>query len=506
MSRTKRTLLAVLSRYVGMVVSAIISFVVVPITLKYVSKADYGLWVAMGEVLGYLAVLDFGVGAAVTRLAARLREDRETTQLSRLLSTAFCVNSVFSLLFILVGVELLTVLPHWRAIPADRFPLAKALFLIMIARGAVMFPVRVAANILVGLQMQVAVNLLNVAGTILSPVIYVVMLRHGAGIVALPIGMLSATFLTSVPTFLILKRVVSSLKLSLRLVTWEEARHLFSWSFLFFLNNVAVLVIYYTDNIVVASQVNLVAVSRFSLTSTLLLYWQAFILTVSESAMPGAVELAKRGEIDTLRSVFLVIMRNTMGGCFCIALTMGMANQAFVRLWVGNGVYGGDVLTAVFAVILLHRTAMGVYSMAVIATGRIRGVVVMSVIEAALNLGLSLYFAKTMGMLGVALGTTTAGLLTSGWYVPMVVMQELHMALWDYLKRCWMQPFAATAVGFLAAYLLRGAFYVHTWFELCLFGAAVGLVYVSIFVTLEFRRGDWREYAGSLKMPALLDR
>lgn len=506
MSRTKSTLLAIVSRYFGMAVTAVVSFTVVPVILRYISKADYGLWITMGEVMAYLAVLDFGTGAAVSRMAARLRNEADAGPLSRLVSTALWVNAAFAVIFVLAGTALLLVLPAWKAIPPDRLSVAKAILLIMVARGALSFPIRVAANTLVGLQMQAFVNLLNAAGIVLAPVIYLVLLRRDMGVAALPVGILAGTVITSLPTFLLLKHAVPALKFGFTYVSWKEARQLFRWSSLFFLNNIAVIVIYYTDNVVIASRIDLASVARFTLTSNLLLYWQPLLVAVSDSAIPACVELYKLGELERLKTIFLQIMRVTLGAAFCVAVTAGVFNRDFVGLWVGGTSYGGNLLTLVFAFVLIHRTAMQVSSVVVISTGRIRGVAIMSMVEAALNLALSLLLAKPLGILGVALGTAIASLGTSGWYVPRVLLQETRTSLLEYLRECWTPPLLAGSAALAAAALLRIIAAPMLWPALIASAGIVALVYAGVFGMLEFQRGDWRKWVNLLKISAVLGR
>ena len=41
------------------VISIGISFIIVPITLSYLSKAEYGLWAALSSVLSWFFIFDF---------------------------------------------------------------------------------------------------------------------------------------------------------------------------------------------------------------------------------------------------------------------------------------------------------------------------------------------------------------------------------------------------------------------------------------------------------------
>src|SRR5262249_43678218 len=144
-------------------------FAAVPLILRYVSRSDYGLWITLGEAMGYLTILDFGTGSAITRMVARLGADPDPKKLSRLFSTAMFVNLMFAGIFFSVAGGLMIFLPHWHAIPPDRTVVARNLVMLMALRAAFTFPIRVAANTLVGMQRQALVNLYGIIGLIAAP-------------------------------------------------------------------------------------------------------------------------------------------------------------------------------------------------------------------------------------------------------------------------------------------------------------------------------------------------
>jgi len=70
--------------------------------------------------------------------------------------------------------------------------------------------------------------------------------------------------------------------------------------------------------------------------------------------------------------------------------------------------------------------------------------------EGLINLGLSLYWVRTMGIDGVALGTTVPNLVTSLLVFPWMARRMLGTRLPDLWMRMWLRPLAAM-LPFLAA-------------------------------------------------------
>ncbi len=141
MTRTRRAAWGVVSSYAGAVVTAVAGFLVVPLVLRSVSRADYGLWVAVGQAVGYLALLDLGVGSAVIRRTAELSGQPDGEVISgRTVSTAIALYCALGVVFVAVGMAIAPLLPHLLSIPAERTQIATTLFLLMVVYGGIALP------------------------------------------------------------------------------------------------------------------------------------------------------------------------------------------------------------------------------------------------------------------------------------------------------------------------------------------------------------------------------
>jgi O-antigen/teichoic acid export membrane protein len=303
-------------------------------------------------------------------------------------------------------------------------------------------------------------------------------------LIALPVGQIIALSTAGVASALVLRRAAPLVRFSWRNVSLREGRELYSWSWLFWLNSLAVVLIYQTDNLVVAAGAGLTATAVFSLTSRLPLYAMPIILALPDSCLPAAVELCEHGKIDRVRDVYRGVMRATAGAAVAVGVVAVAFNAPFMRLWVGVDNYGGALLTFIFAVILFYRVMMQTASFVIIGVGKIRGVVFMSVIEAVLNLTLSLWWVQKFGMIGVAAATAVAGFATSGWYVTRVVSREVQIPLAEQLWRGILVPvFCAIPAGGMAIVINRVAAPAG-WLDLAIACSLVGLTYAATFVVI----------------------
>ena len=81
-------------------------------------------------------------------------------------------------------------------------------------------------------------------------------------------------------------------------------------------------------------------------------------------------------------------------------------------------------------------------------TGRMGSLAAFSIIEGSLNLGLSLALVKSMGILGVAIGTAVPAALVHGLLLPWWNCRHYGMALPRYLLDVWTVPGLAALATF----------------------------------------------------------
>ena len=93
-------------------VGLVSGLVVTPIIVAALGTEQFGIWALIGSILGFIGLLDLGIGPSVIRFAAeqRGRDAREET--SELASTALAIYLVLALVATLLAVVLAWLLPH----------------------------------------------------------------------------------------------------------------------------------------------------------------------------------------------------------------------------------------------------------------------------------------------------------------------------------------------------------------------------------------------------------
>jgi O-antigen/teichoic acid export membrane protein len=87
--------------YISILITIIIALLYTPVMLRLLGQSEYGLYSLIGSVIGYLSILDLGLGNAMIRYNAFNRATGDKNAESQL-------NGMFLVLYSLIG--LLTVM------------------------------------------------------------------------------------------------------------------------------------------------------------------------------------------------------------------------------------------------------------------------------------------------------------------------------------------------------------------------------------------------------------
>jgi O-antigen/teichoic acid export membrane protein len=198
-----------------------------------------------------------------------------------------------------------------------------------------------------------------------------------------------------------------------------------------------------------------------ALGSTLLLYTDQFVITSLEGAkeLPAyraawvlvhnitvvavtfgtasGVFVSHLWQAEDLKQVHRVVERNVRFGWFTMlagASVLLFAGDALFSLWLGPGNFVGYPILIAFLVTETLEAQSYIISCAARATGD-EAFAWSYLLAGALKLGLSIFLAHHYGLLGVALGTVIALLLTNHWYVPWRGLRSLCYSRWHLVLR-----------------------------------------------------------------------
>ena len=382
-------------------VSVAISFVLVPLTLTYLTPAKYGLWMTLSSILSWVMWLDVGLGNGLrNRFAEALAHDDRTLARSYVSTTYLFVGLIGIVLFLVF--LLLEPFLSWTGIlnaPSDMEQELSNLAYIVVLFFCVRLVVGLIGTILTADQQPALSSLLEVLINAVS-LVAVIVLTYSIPGSLFWLGVCMAGGMVLVPlagNIWLFRGKYREFAPSFRFVRVEHARGLIHLGAQFFILQLAGLVIFTSANIIITqlfgpeevTQYNIaykyLGVPAMAFAMLLMPFWSAY------------TDAFARGDIAWIQMTFRRLKQAFILLTVGVVLMVALADYAYA-LWIGHAVHIPLSLTAAMGAYVLIVAWSSIFSYFVNGTGKIRLQLLVAVLMSIAMIPLALLLAGKGGL------------------------------------------------------------------------------------------------------------
>ncbi len=440
----------IFSNWLALVLRGVISVILTPILIHYLGDFNFGLWVLVMSVVDYAGILDLGIRPTLHRFVGRLTGTGDRRGLNEVISTAITVSTAMGCLVVVLAFVCQPVIPRFFSVQGSAAAEFRGLLLLLGLNIAVLFPGRVLGAYLCGLERFDLYNAVDVLCSVIRGAVIIVILHYGAGVEGIALVSLVTSVLLLFLNLLAVFHVDPQVSLDPRQSTWIRTRELASYSFFLLLTTAGDYLRFYTDSIVIARLLSVALITPFNVAGRLMEYFKALAAGLAGPLMPRMSFLEGRGKSEDLEAVFLSGTRATALLSFLIGLLLWMDGKPLLQLWVGERFVSSYSLLMVLTAGYVVTIAQLPSNCLLYALNRHQLLGLWTLVEGVANLVLSIYWARTMGLVGVALGTTVPMLVTGLILMPVYVLWVLKLPAARYVREGLLRPlgvfaFSATA-------------------------------------------------------------
>jgi O-antigen/teichoic acid export membrane protein len=434
----------VLSNWTAFFVTSVVSFFLSPYVVHQLGDASYGVWVLIGSLTGYLGLLDLGVRGAVTRYTASFSSSQDHQGASGVVSSALGIFLLAGAAALAIaGLLAFTVLDRFQ-IPSEQLVTARLVLILVGFNVAVSLVSGVFGGVVTGLQRFDLANAVEIAAALLRAGAIVAALSAGEGLVALALIHGAFALAIGLAYAILALRLYPQLRVSWKQGTRAHMRLIFSFSIFSFLLHISTYLIYYTGSLVIGIFLPVSMITFFAIAANLATYARAVISGISATVTPLVSALQAKGQASDVSRVLLRAIRYATLVMLAIGITFLVRAETFIRLWMGPqyASLSGETLK-ILTIALILVAGSQVCNSAMLGLVRHRAVVPVVVAEALVNLTLSLWWVRTVGVIGVAWATTLPSLMTSLLWWPWYVRRVLGIPVVQFLVSSWLRPACA---------------------------------------------------------------
>ena len=448
--------LGVWTSYLNLGVTWAIQLLMVPLLLGRLGAETYGLYAALTSVVGYFSLLTFGSSLTVPRFVADHAARGEHDALSRFVSTYFAVYLAVALAGLVAGFAVAPLLTRTLIVPARLTDVVAPAWRLVVAGWAAGLGAGFLQSLLTGLGQVHLSNVAASARTVLNLALAAAILWAGGQLDALLLGLMAAALLSGIALFVLVRVFHPEIHIAPSLASLATLRRSGRPAAYYFLMQVAALVVMGTDNIVISIFLGVGQVAAYAVAFQLWALAIAGLWSGVDVLLPFFARWAARDAAESLRLAFLRATKFAIAGTVLAAILLAAYGQRAITWWVGPLLFPGNGVLWVFCLMLLVATPIHTAALVLAGLGRHRAPALGGAVEALLNLALSILLVQRLGVLGVALGTLVAGLLTNGWVAPRAACRELGIAGTGYVAGAVAPSLAPAVVAIAATALLSG--------------------------------------------------
>jgi len=477
---------SVLSNWFATAATLAVGFFLAPFVVHRLGNIAYGVWILTISSVGYLNLLNLGMGSSVLRFVSKGHTTQDHEGASEALSAALWVRIQISALVLVLSGGLAAVFPLIFRVPPALALDAREAILVIGVSTAVNLSVGVLGSVLSALNRYDLLSYVTLTQLCIRVIGTVAVLLAHRGIVAIALCELLAAVVGNGLLTYISRRIYPELRIRLTKPRRDVLRKIWSYSAYAFLISIAVQLVYQSDNLVVGAFVSASAVTFYSIGNSLCRYTQQIIGAMTATFTPAASTYEAAGDTASLRALYYNGTRATMAISLPIVITLIIRGGSFIGVWMGPQYArtSGTVL-AILATSLLFSLQNSASVAIAFGVEKHKTPAKWAIGEGTANLVLSIVLAIKLGIYGVAIGTLIPSLASNFLFWPFYVSRILDVSWVQVFRNVWgpvylcAVPFAAASYAVDVLFPARNMlmFVLQTTALVPVFGIAIGLMF-----------------------------
>lgn len=417
-------------------VSILTSFLLVPMTLGYVSAEIYGVWLTISSILHWLTYMDVGVTHGLkNRLNECLaRQDYEKGK--SLVSTTYAI--MFAI-FVPLSVLLIVVSPwiDWCRIlnvdPSNQVIIIKTIQVLFVFVALQMI-VNVFVSVVAAYQKTALSSLFAVIGQICSLGIIGMMTMF------VKPSLLNLAFAYSLMPILIVliasiiyfKTTMKEVAPSFKSINTAYIKDLWGLGIKFFIIQVQMIVLYQATNILISHIAGPESVTQYNIAYKLLNIVVMVYTIILNPLWPAFTDAYTRKDYTWMNNMYKKMQKVYMLLCVVISVVV-LLSPIIIKLWVGDKVSVPFILTLSIAVYTLIHCWDTLQVTLINGTGKVKLQTYVILIGLVLHIPLSLFLGKYIGIIGVVASMSLINIIYASFFTTQIhrILKNKAFGIWN---------------------------------------------------------------------------
>lgn len=400
-------------------ISIILSLVIVPITINYVTPFQYGIWLTISSLVSWLSFADIGLGNGLKNKFI------ESISVGKLELAKTYVSTTYAIILLIMGIVWaiacgLSFFINWSAVlnaPSNMIKDLTLTVIIVLTNFSFQFILRLMSTLINAIQKPALASLFDTLSQFLLVIVLLLLINYTKGslvYLALAMGITNVIvlFIGNIWAYTsILKRYRPKIKY----VNFAYAKDVTSLGIKFFFLQIISIICYQTNNIIITQYLGPTEVTVYNIaykymfiiamvyTIILTPFWSAF----TEANTKGDFTWMRR-VASKLRIIFFCMI--------IIGFIMFILSPICFKFWIGDKV--NVPLSITFLMLLYHAVNIWgtLHTQLLAGLGKIKLQLIFSSLCGILNIPVCLLLCKWYGLEGIIIGNIIIFSIFGTWF------------------------------------------------------------------------------------------
>jgi O-antigen/teichoic acid export membrane protein len=418
-------------------VGILISLLLIPMSISYVGAVEYGIWLTVSSVIGWMNWFDFGLGNGLRNKVTAEYSQNNFENVKLYVSSTYGILTIISASFFLFFL-IIHQFVNWKEVfnvPDNFSQTINNIVVIVLLSFCAQFVLQLISNLLTAVHLTYKANLIMAFALVISIIGVVNLYYFTEGNLLLLVTVLAFAPVLSMLIFSIyyFRNDLKVLKPSFEKIDLKVAKSIMGVGSMFFLVQLGGLFLYQTSNIIIAKVLGLEEVSVYNVVHK---YFMALYIVITVILNPYWT-----GFTEAFALKDFVWMKKAMGNLRKIsALFIGMNLLCVVispfvfDLWIGDRLEIPFSLTVFLSVYFLFFFWYNVHITIIYGVSKLKVQSIIIILCALINVPLSIFFGKIFGLNGVVLANTLIlGILS------IITSYQAHKIVYEKASGIWLK-------------------------------------------------------------------
>lgn len=490
---------AVLS-YIIVALTTLTGLLYTPYMLRSLGQSEFGLYMMIGSVVGYISILDLGMHNTIYRFVSKFQVKKDNYEQENFLAVIFIIYGIISLLVLAIGAVLASNLDiiFARSLSNDDIEKARLMLIILVLNLAVSLPLGAFQFIVNGYGKFIFTNSVIIIRIILRTVTFVGVLYLGYKSLAI---VLVDTFFNLFMGIMYLSYSFIKLKVKIKLYSLnkEIIKRIFNYSFFVFLLAIVNQLFWPIGQVVLGVISSTEAVAVYALAISLTAYYKQVAMAISGLFMPKVSMLVETGaDSERLTDLMVKVGRVQFTVLGLVLAGFIVLGKEFILLWAGEGyeqVYWISILIFIPLTVPMIQNLGGTILKAM---DLVSFVAKLYLLMTVINIFTSVLLGRVLDAVGVGIATSISIIIFQVVLINIYYSKVVKLNIKRFFKETFKGLLLTMVITLVAGYL-SGFIVVDSWSSLLIRVMIISSIYVTLLVIIGLNSSEKSQLCNFVK-------